>query len=307
MNAYRYIVIASLFAASPAIATVGFPEERIWTSNDPFFAGDTVTISTIVHNSAEEIFTGVLEFRDKGVAIGTSTFAVVRGQASIVSLDWIVPEGEHEISASIISTAFSSSTPASASSTPMMTGILRRFAVPDTDRDGVGNDVDQDDDGDGIPDKEDESPLHSDPAATGNGTGLGSSDALVSRLPEPAGKLFSGAEDLRLKEAERGERFMFSVLDDLRRQFEGVAGTSSATSTSTGASGAMTGRDRDAGWREFIRSIDSGDLLKSPIDYVLLLSASAYVWIAGSPWTFYLFLFLIILFIVRIVSGAIFR
>lgn len=98
-----FILFASfLFApgaqAQTTVENAGFAPQSIWYSKDPFYAGDRVTIHTVVVNSGNEELSGTVEFYDAETLIGRASVAVPPGgKFAEASVPWKVTEGRHTI------------------------------------------------------------------------------------------------------------------------------------------------------------------------------------------------------------------
>jgi len=159
--------------AEVAYNNLGFLQNGIWYSKDPFFSGDKVRIYSAVFNSSANDLIGKVEFFDNGNSLGLTDFSVTGGgKIKDVWLDFIPTEGTHKISAKIVEAKISrvSQTPETITITNTQTGADERFIDIDTDKDGVGNQQDPDDDNDTFSDEEEISlgmdPLKKDLAKT---------------------------------------------------------------------------------------------------------------------------------------------
>ncbi|MEK7558326.1 MAG: hypothetical protein AAB507_00690 [Patescibacteria group bacterium] len=100
--AFILILSGSTVFAQEKIENVGFIPGNIWYSKDPFFAGDSVSIHTIVFNSSEDGFSGTVLFYDSDKLLGKVPFSIGgSGQFKDVSIEWKVIEGYHKVFAVI--------------------------------------------------------------------------------------------------------------------------------------------------------------------------------------------------------------
>ncbi|OHA85069.1 MAG: hypothetical protein A2408_00200 [Candidatus Yonathbacteria bacterium RIFOXYC1_FULL_52_10] len=112
----RFATLAAIFLLVPfssVFATeVGFPTRSVWFSKESLVAGETISIYTFLINTATDAtFLGTLEFQDKGVAIGTTGFSITPTERSkIISINWNVTAGDHEISAHIVDARLATAT-----------------------------------------------------------------------------------------------------------------------------------------------------------------------------------------------------
>lgn len=144
-------------AIEPPIKNAGFVPANIWYSKDPFFAGETIRIYTIVFNGSTYDLSGTVEFLDNGAPIGKTDFSLSSGgRVRDVWVDWKALEGKHTITARIVGA--SASVAGGAKRTIALenadTGKSERTVDLDTDIDGMGNTDDTDDDNDGVSDVE---------------------------------------------------------------------------------------------------------------------------------------------------------
>lgn len=142
-------------AIEPPIKNAGFVPANIWYSKDPFFAGETIRIYTIIFNGSTYDLSGTVEFLDNGAPIGKTDFSLSSGgRVRDVWVDWKALEGKHTIMARIVGT--SASVAGGAKRTIMLentdTGKSERTIDLDTDADSTGNADDTDDDNDGVSD-----------------------------------------------------------------------------------------------------------------------------------------------------------
>lgn len=175
------------FAETAIFKNSGFPQKGIWYSQDLFFDGEKIRIYSAVYNSSQYDLLGTVEFYDNGTGIGKIDFSVAGwGKIKDVWIDWQATAGNHKISAKIINAKILKS---GSVAEPIVlqnnqTGVDERFIDVDTDKDLVGNIIDNDDDNDG---RTDETEIK-------QGT-----DPLKKDLPPPASseaKLLSGTSTI---------------------------------------------------------------------------------------------------------------
>lgn len=197
------IILALLFllaplsfiqAADAPIKNAGFVPANIWYSKDPFFAGETIRIYTIIFNGSEHDLEGTVEFLDNGVSVGKTNFSLSGGgRVRDLWVDWKATEGKHVMTARIVNTT--ASLAGGARRTIELdnteTGKNERSIDLDTDNDGIGNTEDADDDSDGIPDVEElrnnTNPLKKD--TNGDGVPDGKELEIATKQKETAEKL----------------------------------------------------------------------------------------------------------------------
>lgn len=313
---------ATLFAAS-APAPAGVPSSALWFSQDPFFAGETVTVFTVVYNSTNYRLSGTMELRDGTSTIGTKDFIVdTLGASQIVSFPWTVTAGNH-LFAVIITQNELRKEGGAVLTDPLLelkTTGAKRFADLDTDHDRLGNTVDIDDDGDGLTDTEEKKqktdPLNPDtdgdgiadgkdfqplvknsPVAATTSPPVASESKndpisfveakIKATLPEPivskAVPILGGIEEFRTKQA-----------GDANERVSGLITTIRAT-TSTPHLQAT----KYSGWPILGDGVVSGDVVKSPFAYIKLFFTLVWQFVATSPYVFYTLIFLLIFKMIR--------
>ncbi len=125
----------------------------LWYSQEKIFTNEPVRIYVAIRNNTGEDLTGRVEFYDNNKVIGRAEVSALDGRIVESWTDWIPDHGEHTLSASLSRTELSkvgSSTKAVEVTSALAEDII--FVDYDTDKDGVGNVDDIDDDGDGISD-----------------------------------------------------------------------------------------------------------------------------------------------------------
>ena len=124
--------------------------QGVWYSKTPFFAGETIRMYTAIQNSSGFDIQGTVEFLVNGIAVGESSFSAINGRIIEVWSDWNVTQGNHSIGASI-KEAFKVEIGKAPEPISLETGVLganKVFVDEDTDKDGIGNLLDPDDDND---------------------------------------------------------------------------------------------------------------------------------------------------------------
>ena len=124
--------------------------QGVWYSKTPFFAGETIRMYTAIQNNSGFDIQGTVEFLVNGTAVGESSFSAINGRIVEVWSDWNVTKGNHSIGASI-KEAFKVEIGKAPEIISLNTDVLKIdevFADEDTDKDGIGNLLDPDDDND---------------------------------------------------------------------------------------------------------------------------------------------------------------
>src|SRR3989344_553794 len=143
-------------AQTKILKNIGFVQDNIWYSKDPFFNGDKIRIYTAVLNSSQYDFKGILEFFAGGKSVGKSSFSLVSGGFQVLWADWTAEGGSRKIYANIVEAKIS--LPGGVEEVVVLenakTGEIETFVDTDSDKDGIGDKVDFDDDNDTISDVE---------------------------------------------------------------------------------------------------------------------------------------------------------
>jgi len=145
---FLLLCFAPGFALS-ADLNAGFVQ-GLWYSKTPFFAGETVRIYTAIQNNSGFDIQGTVEFLLNGAVTGKSNFSAVQGRIVDVWTDWKVSQGNQELSAKIVQ-AFKleiGKDPEPIVLANAVLGTSQVFVDLDTDKDGLGNTEDPDDDND---------------------------------------------------------------------------------------------------------------------------------------------------------------
>ncbi len=127
--------------------------QGLWYSEEVFFADDTVRVYVALRNNTGSDLTGTVEFFDNEKRIGRSTVSALDGRIIESWVDWEPTYGEHSLSASL--TKIELHTVGERTEAVEVRSSLAEdvvFVDHDTDDDNIGNEVDADDDGDGISD-----------------------------------------------------------------------------------------------------------------------------------------------------------
>ena len=96
------LIFPASLSAQEKIENVGFMPGNIWYSKDPFFAGDNISIYTIVFNSGTDEFSGTVLFYDSDKLLGKVPISLgANGQFKSVSIEWKALPGYHKIFAVI--------------------------------------------------------------------------------------------------------------------------------------------------------------------------------------------------------------
>ena len=128
--------------------------QGVWYSKTPFFAGETIRMYTAIQNNSGFDIQGTVEFLVNGIAVGESSFSAINGRIIEVWNDWRVTQGNHSVGATM-KEVFRVEIGKDPEPISLGTGVLATnqvFVDEDTDKDGIGNLIDPDDDNDSLSD-----------------------------------------------------------------------------------------------------------------------------------------------------------
>lgn len=290
-----FLIPAELIAKTlPA----GFSKDLIWFSQDPFFVGDNITINTFVYNSSAYRMQGTMVLKDGTTTIDKRTFIVEsNGGTQLLSFPWIVTPGNHSFYAAIERDEFISATSSQASSTPSVTETskVKRYADYDRNLNRVG-------------DSTEPPPPQIKIAATAT-TATSSrvtlspdpirdlSVAINNEAPTPVSSValpvISTIENIRISQATKAGK----NLDDAKNK---VATVRSSTTLETTSSEKIRTSE---GWSMMQDGLSSGQVIRSPLDYLKLLFALLLHFFTTNPYAFYAVLALVLYKLISLVIG----
>ena len=143
------------YAVDTPIKNAGFVPSNIWYSREPFFSGENIRIYTVIFNGSSEDLVGTVEFLDNQTLIGKADFSLARGgRIRDVWVDWVVKDGKHTITARLSGVQ---AIDTGGKKRPIVlenteTAKSELVIDVDTDKDGIGNTDDPDDDNDTVSD-----------------------------------------------------------------------------------------------------------------------------------------------------------
>lgn len=144
------------------------PPSNVKLSTQNLLEGQRVRLYATVENIGNRDLLGFVRFLDSSRQIGSDQpISVVSSKDDTVFIDWEPTPGEHNISVAIIPFDTSKDNPANNNVIKVVT------VLSDTDRDGIANSVDSDDDNDGILDIEDDFPLDKNEQKDSDGDSIG--------------------------------------------------------------------------------------------------------------------------------------
>jgi hypothetical protein len=144
--------------------------EGLWYGSETVIAGEPTRIYIALRNNTENDLTGTVRFSDNGNRIGVSYVSALPGRLVEAWVDWKPLYGEHTITATLsdVRVYEIGQTPETGEiEDPIAQGTI--FVDYDTDKDGVPNKTDTDDDNDTVSDADEETrgtdPLKANPIA----------------------------------------------------------------------------------------------------------------------------------------------
>lgn len=164
---------SAIFFVPTAIAAtfsgdLSINEKDIRFSTDNFIEGREVRIYATTTSFSDKDLLGAVRFFDNGEQIqGDQAISIFARKTDDVFIDWIPSYGNHRVAVKIFPWQPEIDNP---DNNWIATEI---YVVQDTDHDGIPNDKDSDDDGDGVLDTEDAFPLNPNEQYDTDGDGIG--------------------------------------------------------------------------------------------------------------------------------------
>ncbi len=128
--------------------------QGVWYAHEPVIAGEPTRIYVALRNNSQDDLTSTVRFTDNGERIGVAYVSALPGRIVEAWVDWTPGYGEHTIAASLTNVQLH---PIGESpETGEVVNTVAQNAVfvdHDTDKDGVPNQKDSDDDNDGVSDE----------------------------------------------------------------------------------------------------------------------------------------------------------
>ena len=127
--------------------------QGLWYSEEPIFAEEDVRMYVALRNNAESDLTGKVRFIDNGTVVATKNISAISGRLVEAWADWNPSFGEHRLEV-VLSDVYLQAVGEGAEFATVTHAIAEDilFVDFDTDKDGIGNKEDTDDDGDDISD-----------------------------------------------------------------------------------------------------------------------------------------------------------
>ncbi|NIA02543.1 MAG: PKD domain-containing protein [Nitrospirae bacterium] len=165
-------IVSSFLLLAPTVfaysGDISINSQNINFSTGNFMEGSPVRIYSTATNNSNQDLLGVVRFFDNDAQVGgDQAISLFAGKTDDVFIDWVPTYGNHKIAVKIYPWKSEIDDP---SNNWTATEV---FAVQDTDYDGIPNETDNDDDGDGVPDSEDAFSLNSKEQYDTDGDGIG--------------------------------------------------------------------------------------------------------------------------------------
>lgn len=142
--------------------------QNIRFSTGNFLEGQTIRIyASVTNNSGKDLLGTARFFANDSQIGGDQAVSIFAGKTDDVFIDWSPGFGSHKIAVKIYPWEPEIDDP---SNNWVVTEI---YAIQDTDHDGIPNETDEDDDGDGVSDTDDEYPLNYKEQYDTDGDGIG--------------------------------------------------------------------------------------------------------------------------------------
>ncbi len=165
ISAFVLISTQTAFALSKELS---IPDSSVKFNTTTFTEGKQIRIYASVVNSSGTDLLGTVRFYDNGGQIGgDQAISVLANKTDDVFIDWYPKYGSHRIVIKIFPWDTANDDPSNNDAERTI------FVMQDTDRDGITNDIDPDDDGDGVNDDKDAFPLDKSEWADTDGDGIG--------------------------------------------------------------------------------------------------------------------------------------
>jgi hypothetical protein len=170
-------LLASLISFSLLTTPAAFAAETgdmaltssdIYYSHQYFFEGQTYKIYATATSNSNRDLLGIVRFYDNGGQIGgDQVISIIAGKTDAVFIDWVPNFGSHNIDVKLFPWEPAIDNPGNNTISSSV------YVEQDTDYDGITNENDIDDDGDGIIDQEDAFPLDKNEQRDTDGDGIG--------------------------------------------------------------------------------------------------------------------------------------
>ncbi len=145
------------------------PQNHVRFSNDNFLEGKQVRIYVTVVNNGVRDLKGAVRTEVNGTGTGSDQpISALLGGTDSIFIDWTpTSAGDKKVKITVMPWEKEGDNPGN------NTVVKEITVLADTDRDGVANSIDSDDDGDGVPDGEDKFPLDRSESVDTDGDNIG--------------------------------------------------------------------------------------------------------------------------------------
>ncbi len=344
---YSFLLWAMCFFPLGVLASAGIPGGGIWFSKDPFFAGDEITIYTLVFNASSQPVKGELEFLDADALLGRKNVELAPGEHKTVGYVTTVSEGKRAFRVRIAGGDFTDgdgdplqlkNTKASEGGFVVQTQQVLRTVLKDTDKDGVpdASDIDidgdglanekekaigtnsylADTDGDGILDGTDQNPTVRDalPSVTET-VKIADKDALASTLEKVLpGKVVEPIVSITTPVIGSIEGFRVSQANKNNERIVSRVDSivekvgSGQIVASTSATATLPQlAGKPSPWHLLWRGVVDVSLVRSPFDYAILFFSLLYHILMTYVWIFYVALAIVVVKIIILAKNFLFH
>lgn len=302
--------------AAPASELNAGIVQGLWYSSNNVFADTPVRVYVAIRNTTGGDLTGTITFYDNKREIGAQTVAAVSGRIIESWVDWTPKYGDHTLVAKLSRVKISTATTSNQNSELAIAAAQDVLFVDyDTDIDDIGNERDNDDDGDGITD-ETEKTQGTDPLVYNQEKSV-ASNTEIAEIPSPSSN--STAEPAggweRYLTPSRADSILSGItewteqtkmsLDYYRKerknsQTDRITATTTVNADGFGTVTRSGGEEKSAGRTLNLLGLTSAlvSLAKVILDNLFTLALGLLSWLLNYPMLIQLLLLLAILFAV---------
>ncbi len=170
---FLFMLLSPVFTAHAA-GDLSISNENLWFSTDSYLEGNSIRIWASVLNNSSSDLLGSVHFSANGKQIGSDqAISALGGKSDEIFVDWVPStHGVFTIQVKVNPWDATGDDSSNNLATKQIT------VVQDSDRDGIANSLDPDDDNDGVLDEEDAFPLNPNESKDSDGDGKGNNEDL---------------------------------------------------------------------------------------------------------------------------------
>lgn len=318
-------LVAPIFAFAEVSA--GIPSGGLWFSKEPFFAGEQITVSTVIFNATQNDISGSLELMDKETVLERKEVSLVGGQSKVVDFNILVSEGKHVFSIRVAGGDFNlkSGSPLdlkvknSSGGFAVETTKAVRDAMKDSDVDGIADINDSDIDGDSLPNEKEKklgtNPNNPDTDGDGILDGVDKNPLKFDELPSSTSSI-SPTDTKKITDkvekiiptsvvtpvanvatpiigsienlrVDEANRNSTRISNSIDNIIDGV-GVSKILGAHTSSTGTKPITGKPTGWEVAKTSISGDNFSKTPFGYIKLFVLVIYQFVLSNIWVFYI-------------------